>query len=668
MPPERILDFDGTFFRGQKSDCDPGQVPIGYYWGGLNVVNIGGTISCRPGHRCIVKFPQGKLQGCAIFRPKLGLEQILVCIEGIIYVAPWPFKVFRALPNVLMSPSAKQIFWQQATQSARRLTTDLGSATEVINPREVLFIQDGSATAPAWYDGSQSGHIRDNAFETPAGGPMSWVGDRLWVSNGNRVFASDIANPFSFREQIYLGGTSSFNFSGDVTGMTSTPSLEFPQLLVFTETTGSIIQANIRQRALWPDTDNMQREVFQVGTSSQRSITHQFGRLSWFAAQGVVFFDAAVAGKLSARIPIRDNEMQVVKARLHEDLSLVAGAAFGQYTLMSVPSDDIFNKHTWVLNNASLETLSDDSGPSWASTWIGTRPVQWVFGVIAGSERIYHVSTDEDGENRLWESFTPDRLDNGCPILWAAETRGLFGQTSQTKKVPGSDCQFQFAEFALVGIEEDLDLGVFYAGGTRGGYKQIMGKRISVQRGSLSPDQEITATTQLFAFKPQSRLARTQDAGQVSITEDSGSCPPESTKNENYDESFQLLIVGHGPAAIRWLRAFAMSSPEDLSGEPNACVNESKFNAVRFDGAGVTSEDFSEAQEALDIAPLARFTANKTAVVTDSGVSAVGVGFSESIVSQDAADRVAEIIAVKLAESEIAQALTPVLSVGEGFN
>src|SRR5258708_4627317 len=255
MPPERILDFDGTFFRGQKSDCDPGQVPQGYYWAGLNILNIGGTISCRPGHRCIVKFPKGKLQGSAIFRPKLGLEQLLACIDGIVYVAPWPFKEFRALPNVLMSPSAKQIFWQQATQSARRLTTDLGSATEVINPREVLFIQDGAATAPAWYDGSQSGHIRDNAFETPAGGPMSWVGDRLWVANGNRVFASDIANPFSFREQIYLGGTSSFNFSGDVTGMTSTPSLEFPQLLVFTEVAGSIIQANIRQRSLWPDTD-----------------------------------------------------------------------------------------------------------------------------------------------------------------------------------------------------------------------------------------------------------------------------------------------------------------------------------------------------------------------------------------------------------------------------
>lgn len=665
---ERLIDYDGTFFRGQKSDSDPGQVPQGYYWNAINMLNIGGMLSCRPGYRCVTDFPTGKLQGATIFRPQAGLEQLVVAIDGVIYVAEWPFKVFRFLPNVQMLPSAKQMYWQLATQSARRLSDDFASAIEVIEPREVLFIQDGANTAPAWYDGSQSGHIRGLPFETPSGGPMAWIGDRLWVARDNLVFASDIANPFSFREQTYLGGTSGFIFEREVTAMAKTPSLEFPQLIVFTAEATSIIQASVRDRDLWLTTDNMQKEVFQIGCLSQKSVVNHYGRISWYSPSGIVWFDAASAANLTARIPVRDNEMMLSKARLFEDLGRVAGAAFGQYLLMSVPSDDTFNKHTWVLNNASLETLNDNSGPSWAGFWLGTRPVEWVYGFIVGTERIFHVSTDEDGINRLWEAFIPDRLDNGCPIMWAVETRGYFGQSAQTsQKVPGSSCRYMFSDFALVGIEEDLDIGAFYSGGTRGNYKQIMGKRISVAKGSIHSEEIITATTEIYEVKPQSRTVRTEDANQTSMDEEGGSCPVESTRNENVDESFQLLIVGHGPAAIRWIRSFALNEPEDLSGEPKACENEVPFKAIRFDGAGVQDSDYGDTILELANKPVIRYTAHATQVVTQDNISATGVGFSESVVSQEAASRVADIIARKMALAEIFRFISPIFSSGKGF-
>lgn len=661
----RLLDYDGTFFRGVKSDSDPSEVPLGYAWMTMNMLNVGGALSCRPGYRCIVTFPQGKLQGATLFRPAVGLEQIVCCIDGILYAATYPFRQFRLLPNVRMSATAKQLFWAQTVQSARRTSTDFSATIEVIPPRNVLFFQDGAKTAPGWYDGSDSGHVRDNEFETPAGGPMAWTGDRLWVARGSNVYASDIANPFSFREQVFQGSVQSFPFSREVTALAVTPSLEFPQLIVYTQSNASIIQANIRNRVSWQTTDNMQVEVFQVGCSSQRSLVSHFGRLSWFSESGFVFFDAATVGKLSARIPIRDNEMMVSKSRLNEDLSLVAGAAFGQYIMMSVPHEDVFNKHTWVLNNASLETLSDDSGPSWSGYWMGTRPVEWVYGVIAGSERVYHVSTDEDGENRLWEAFTPDRLDNGCPITWAFYSRGYFGATAQQKKLPGADCKFMWADVALCGIAEDLDIGVFYAGGLRGAFKQILGKKISVARGSLSFDQNIVATSQLFAYKPQSRVVRTEDANQQNPALDSGTCHVESEKNENLDLSIQLLVVGHGPATIHWVRAVAQESPEDTSGNGEACVDEKAFNAVRFDGAGGHAEDQVEAMEVLASRAIQHFTSNRTEVVTYQEISEVGVGFAESIVSQRAADRVASIIATKQAENEIAKQLPPILSIGD---
>lgn len=662
-----LFDFDGTFFRGMKSDTDPAQLPVGYYWGGMNVLNVGGMLSCRPGYRCVVSLPEGKLQGGTYFRPRFGVEQLVVCIDGAIYVSPWPFISFKQLSNVLMSPSAKQVFWCQTTQSARRKTDDLGSALEVIDPRNVLFIQDGGNTAPAWYDGSDSGHLRNIPFQTPLGGPMAWIGDRLWVAFQNFVRASDISNPFSFREDIYLGGVSRFAFKGEVTALAKTPSLVNRSLIVFTNDNAELIRAYIRDRSAWPTTDEMQAEIFDVGTPSQRSVVSHFGRLSWFSGSGIVMFDSAKASQITSRLPLRDSEMSVSKTRLSEDLSLVAGAAFGKYLLMSVPAEDNYNKHTWVLNDAAMETVSDDSGQSWASWWMGTRPVEWIYGSIAGQDRIFHVSTDEDGQNRLWEAFRSERLDNGCPITWTIESRGYFGQASDVKKLPGQFCKFNWAELALVGIEEDLDIAVFYAGGLRGQYKNIMAKKISVERGNIRPAQQITATTNLFAFKPQSRRVKTEDATQQSTAFDSGSCPVESEANENLDESFQLLIVGHGPAAIRWIRVQGTDEADDKNGDNKACESETQFNAIRFDGAGVQSDDPSGLAAELAAKVFRRYTSTQTVQLQQDDFFAIGVGSAESIVSQAAADRVATVIATKLADRDLVNQLPNTYSIGEGL-
>ncbi len=638
---------------------EPGSLPIGTVWNGINVIDIAGVISCRPGYRCIAKLPKGNLQGLTIFRPIVGLEQAMAAVDGRIYVAEYPFTNFRVLDGVAFSPFAKQIFWSQTTQAARRLTTDFTSAIEVISPRAVMIMQDGGFTAPAYYDGASSGHIRNAPFETPVGSSMQWVGDRLWVAQGNKLFASDIANPFSFREDIYLGGSSYFEFKADITAMIVTPGLEFPQLLVFTADSMSIVEASIRNRNLWPTTDGFQRQVLAVGAVSNRAVSSHFGRIIWLSPSGVVFFDPATSRGWTSRSPLRDNEMLFSKDTLSQDVSLSAMGTYGQWLLLSVPAEDQWNKHTWVLNNASWETISDEGGPTWNGFWLGTRPVEWVSCEIAGTERIYHVSFDADEENRLWEAFVPDRLDNGCPIMWAIETRGHFGLTATPpQKPPGFPCRYNFADVAIAAADEDIDVGVFVAPGTRGTYRRIMAKKVAVEKGNLSFDREIDANSSLYAFKGQSRILRTEDFQQLN-SDAEASCPVESNINDEVAENFQLLIVGHGPASLRWIRSFAtFTSDEDMSGEPGACESETGFNAVRFDGEGARSE--------IELAsrPLERFTATKTATVEQGGFFAVGTGFSESVVSQATADRVAEIIATKQADMELQSVLPPVLSLG----
>lgn len=665
---QKILDWDLTFFNGMKSDVDPAQLGQGYVWSAINMINLGGVLSCRPGHRCLITLPDGNLQGATIFRPDTGLEEMMVAIDGVIYVASYPFLNFSILDNVQMSPHAKQIYWALTTQSVERVNDDFASAVRVFPPKKVMMMQDGGDTAPAWYDGSNSGHVRDHPFGTPAGGPMCWVGDRLWVAYGNQLFASDIANPFSFREQGYLGGVSAFFFSGDITAMTRTPSIESPQLMVFTGTDGSIVQANNRSRDSWLSTPDFQREVVQVGCLSQRSIVSHYGNLVWFSPSGVAIYDPATSGKLTSRLPIRDNEMLLSKTHISEDVSLVAAGVFGQFLMMSVPAEDSFNKHTWVMNHASLETLADGSGPSWAGYWTGTRPVEWVHGQIGDVERIYHVSVDMDGKNRLWESFQTNRLDNGCPIEWAFSTRGFFGPTApQASKMPGSRCRLGWANIALAGVAEDTNIGVFYAGGTRGAFRSMLSKLVSVAKGSLSYTLPVNQDTQIFGFKPQARTLTTEDVNQKMADDLSGACSVERADIDGIDESFQLLVVGHGPATVRWLRVFGFTVPEEQSGAGDACVDETGVNALRYDGVGVKTDTLEEATIALATAPADAYESNKTVMLSQAGYSAIGVGAATSIISQDAADRVANIIATKQADRELQSVLPPVTSSGKGF-
>jgi len=664
----RFFDYDGSFFRGCFSSLSPGQVPLGYFWNAINMINTGGVLSCRPGYRCVATLPSGNLQGATIFRPELGLEQLVFAIDGKIFVSDFPFREFRLLPNVLMDATAKQVFWCQTQQSANRLDHTETSAIELIPPKPVLFIQDGGFTAPAWYDGSQSGHVRDFSFETPTGSSMMWIGDRLWVANGILLKASDIANPFSFRETLYLGGTDALTFSEEITALGITPDLEAPQLLVWTANNCSLVQAAIRDRSTWQTTPQFQVEIFKVGNTSQRSVVSHFGQLFWMSPAGFTSWDAAVASKKESRLPMRDSEMSVSKQVLYKDWSLVAGAAFGSFVFMSVPAEDVYNKHTWVLNNASLETLVDDSGPSWNGYWLGTRPVEWVYGSISGAERIYHVSLDDDGENRLWEAMRPERLDNNCPITWAVETRAYFGATSQCGKPPGLDCRMCYADINLVAIGDTLDFGVWYAGGLRGAFKRLMTKRINVARGTIRSGEPFTAQTNIFALKPQVRQLRTEDARGKGVQDETGSCPPESEKLEDFSDSFQLLVVGQGPATIQWIRAFSLPRLEDQSGDPKACEPETTENAVRFDGAGASGDTVVGAEASIPPGQTEKFESIQTATITQKGHSALGVGTATSIISQDAADRVALRVARQLAAVELANSLAPVFSFGKGFS
>lgn len=660
---DRMMDFDGTFLKGMVSSTDVSTIPVGAYEWSMNMVHRGGVLMVRPGYHCVVTLPSGRLQGAALYRPKFGIEQIVIVIDGRVWVCDWPFEDgYRELTTIRFSADAPQIYFCLTEQSVRRLDDSLFESEIAFldTPKNVLIMQDGGITAPAWYDGSSAEHSRDTEWGIPIGGPMAWVGDRLWVANKSYVYASDIANPLSFREQIYLGGIAAFVMPGNVTGMAVTPSLDLQQLLVFTEQTATLMQANIRSRDLWLQTEGFQTEVYKIGCVSHRSIVSHYGQLWWFSPQGVVNLDMATQSKLTSRVAVKDIEMTLSGIGLGSDLSGVAGSAYGNYLLMSVPFEDLYNTHTWVLDNSAAESLQADVGATWSGFWTGTRPVEWVYGVIAGQERSYYISKDHDGANRLWEAFTPDREDNKCPITWAFGTRGHFGMTAPITTPPGQDKKFCYADLAVCEVWGNLDVGVFFAGGTRGPWKKCLTKRIMSDRGNLSASEMINADTILYAFKPQSRLIRTEDIRQL-VESTRTSCPVERDILESCDECFQLLVVGQGHGGVRWIRSFAQTERDNLSGKCEE--DENSVNAVRFDGSSLKGDDYSDVSVLLS-EDAQEFASVQIVALSKDGYVGNGTGSSTSVISQAAADRAATKIATEFAEKELREAQPPFLSDG----
>ena len=651
----RVEDGELTFLGGMDSMTDSNQLTPGFYARSMNTVNRGGVVQCRPGYRCKFVMPPGNLQGGFVFRPKVGIESILFAVDGNVYLSEYPYRSFRQLA-IQFSATARQLFFVQAEQATTR--NDDGSI-RLVPPINLVIIQDGGLTAPAVFDGFNAVHDENIKL----GGPMAWSGDRLWVAQGAKLFASDIYDPRHFLEPQYFATVEAFTLPGEITALAEpTANAELASLLVFTDSTTTLIQSGIRNRSTWASTPNFQRLQFpDLGCVSSKSPVFFHGLLWWFSNDGLTNINAAMLTRQSSLMDDQDSEMIDSKSRLGDDLAGVACGTFEHYLMVSVPYCDKFNLHTWVLDGATL--MKKHATPfTWNSVWTGTRPTDWFSGLFAGVNRIFFASADFDGQNRLWEAFSPDRLDDGCPITWYVETRSYSADS------PLKDKKMLYADIYLSELAGTVDVGVFWAGPHRGRYKRILTKRIEAPRGSFRIGHTVSSANKIFAFKKQVRAMRTQDGRLLASSEDLSSCDIENVKLDFLDESFQLLIVGSGPGAVRGIRIYEEPAPgtpgsvspnKELSGR---CEEDEgpEQNFVRFDGAA------SDTIEALN-SNIPLFTSNRTVSLSDQGLTEVGTGYGESVISQDDADKIANTTARRKAARKLEEALPILISTGLGL-
>lgn len=539
----RKTDGGINFLLGVNSNLDPHALnPAQTSWQ-INTTNKGGVIDTRPGYVSRLRLPDGRAQGMTSFRPTGGNMHLVMAVNGLIYISEAPFETYTLLPNIVFNPFVDHIVFKEALQAK--------DGSTVIDPKAVLIMQDG-VSKPAYWDGQVSRHLNPGfpAFETQLGLWMEWIGNRLWVAQDRALFASDIFDPLHFTENTYLSIGGSLNaMDGDIiTALARTA--DSRSLLVFTIHNTTIVKAGITDRDSWKTTQDFIALLFPgVGAAAGKSIFYHNGELWWWSVEGARRFTQVGPAILSSRNSVASIEMKRSFENVSQNVqSRTCGFSFGTFLGYSVPSGDIFNRHTWVLDTSTNSQLSSESPFAWLGIWMGTRPVEWTTPNVNGTERSFYISQDPCGV-RVWEAFQDDREDNGARIFCSVEFPGLQWNENLSLKT------FLYSQFFLSRVSGTVSLTVDYKGDA-GCWKQLAAFDICAQDcfTELSCGENATIMN-------QNRFFKTQEAGHFCGNVDGW---PHS---ENIGTFFQNRIRWYGKNAVRGYKSYADQFQESSTGQ-----------------------------------------------------------------------------------------------------
>ena len=618
---------------------------------GMNVVNRGGFVRTRPGTRIMANLTGMNAQGGSFFVPTNGgTPAYVVAVDGLVYVAVSPFRTFIQLTGLQFNPLSQFVSFTVCEQ-----TTDYtveGALYFLEQPKTIIIMQDG-VTRAAYWDGVTHGHINP----TPSGSDVTlpgfdgtkiglwscWSNNRLWVSRGNQVFASDIGNPLKFTEAQYLNEGRAFYLTGNCTGIIETPSKD--GILAFTEKDGTLFLSSLQDRTVWLDTPDFQKTILpNTGCVAPRSLINQYGLTWWFSPTGLQNLNSALNQNISSRIDYQDAVMSASKQNIGPDMTVVATGSYENYLLTSVPSGDPYNRHTWVLDQNPFEAQSN----SWPGYWTGWRPLQWSRAVIGGRERVFFISRDYDEVNRVWEAFLPENTDNGCAIT-------CFVQTKQHNFGSFLNKKLRFARAYLSQIWGNVSFR-WWALPENGSPYELGTKEIVATPGQVYASQQYGATVgtnNLFrANRPQTRvIASEEDMGAAT---DCTTCGVEREEIDSTDYAFGLFLVWSGDMSVTGYQLFATRDDQPERGKCEE--NETGPRSVNFGGGGglelfPDGNPFGPTYEAtatVCVAATNSSSTNSSSVASSVASSAASSsGATEicstqtktSIISQDDADR-----------------------------
>lgn len=392
----------GPWTSGCDSYSDATQVADTAYRWGVNIVSKGGIPRTRPGFNCIPTGLTGIARGMTIFTPKDGIPHIVIAVESKIYTLEYPFDgSFSQITGLAFDTTGPIVF----CSAIQNVTEAADGTLTLISPIPILMIGDGE-TRTGYWDGLNARHLDptkapNGPSETP---PMLWMqysGNRLWgcAKNSPLLRASNIVNPLKFTEEDVLTEGGSLTLPANITGLGQAP--DFQSLIVFTDQTTSRVQSSILQRELWQTTNGFQTMLLPgIGCASGKSITIQYGITWWYSHGGLIGLDQAVQTYRTSRIHFQDQSMNWSKSNLSPDITGICVGTYGNYLSVSVPSGDLYNAHSWILDQSwALDQSISDAyaairSPSWNGIFTGIRPVEWANASINGINRCFALSMD----------------------------------------------------------------------------------------------------------------------------------------------------------------------------------------------------------------------------------------------------------------------------------
>lgn len=578
---------DGPWKLGLDSVSDSLTLPEGTYAWLINGINKGGIISTRPGQRIRQLNISGNPSAIKVFTPKGGVPHIVISVGSSVYYCEYPFTdlTWRKVEGVAFVNG--QCEFEIAVVG---VTQDVDGSIVAIDPFPVLMMFDGQ-TRTAFWDGVTARHLDPGpaSRETPICTWAKFIGNRLWTMQGKKIRVSDLLNPIKFTEEDILAEGGFFNLPDAGTGFGVTPN--FQSLLAFTDFSTTAFQAGILNRAQWQTTPDFQKVIFSnIGCAAGRSIVNQYGMVWWYSHNGLINLDNALQTYRSSQIRYMDRAMRRSRANMSDDISGICSVAYENYLLVSVPSGDMKNYHTWIMDSNPQEAT--ESQAQWSAVWTGTRPMQYATGIVNGKIRCFCLSSDipPNGESvvilqsaNVWEMFLQDRRDIGQDVhatITAKNVDVAFETRMMSTNTYGT---FKYAELELENIVGAVQLDVFYCP-LRGTYKNILSRQIVATVGGLTPSTTIPTT-----FAPYLSQKRTIRTVNESVASTDNNLAVETPLNRNKDKAFSVLVKWTGQASMSRLRIYVDAEPDQIDGTPTETELKDRYITAEGTGAILTT-------------------------------------------------------------------------------
>jgi hypothetical protein len=578
--------LDGQYTGGCDSLLYPTDLVPGTYAWGVNVTNRGGIVQTRPGKKRVASFCGRKGQGLYWVRTIDDRNYLLVAIDGKVYWAPFPFTKggWTQMEGVSFDPETDWIYFANTVQAVKY---DDSGAIVLIEPRNVVFMQDGKSQPCYWQADDFSSGIADvNYVEgnpavgtgakqgVPIGTAMLWQDNRLWVASGALVRASDFLYGASFYEDSLLAEKSGFRFPRKVVNMFPAP---VQGIVVYTDGSMHALQSFIQDRDKWQETEGFQSDVnLEIGLVGPFAYGLLHG-MPWFlTARGLISYDRALTQNLSTVILTTDGEMARSKHLFAPDVTHSVIGVWENVLMVAVPASSFQNRHTWIMDAGIAEKLNNTGGMCWTGIWVGTFPIQFSSPIVEGTQHNYELAyssgylalgaTDSPSPQpetdlppqsyiHLYENFIPNQIDGTeTNIHCSFETKAFILATDDYYR-------FVFAEFMLTNLKGVVPIKVYFTG--LGGNYQLLFKttlRADVGPwGNPTPDTVLyyhsqSGTTEFENYRRQVRHMRASD-WVVKESNDKSACI-EINRFDGVDKAFQLMVQWQGRLGIRQIKFF----------------------------------------------------------------------------------------------------------------